>query len=165
MANQSTLVLIKPDTIRRGLTGAVLSRLDALQLEIIGAKVMRVSQELAEEHYKHIREKPFFRETVDHLRGKLHGVDAVLAFVYWGPDAIERVRITMGATHPEKAAPTSIRGALGRMTTGGLMENVLHASSDPADAEREIRLWFQPHELLRDPGFDLAARPASTRAR
>ena len=152
MADQATLVVMKPDAMKRGLVGAVLSMLEPLQLEIVGAKVVRVSQELAEAHYQHIREKPFFRETVDHLRGKLHGVSYVLAFVLWGPEAVERVRHVTGATHPEKADPLSIRGALGRMTTDGLMENVLHSSSDLKDAEREIRLWFQPQELLRDVG-------------
>ena len=152
MADQATLVVIKPDAIRRGLVGAALSRLEPLQLEIIGAKVMRVSRELAEEHYKHIREKPFFRETVEHLQGKRHGVSSVLVLVLWGPDAIERVRCVTGATHPEQADPMSIRGALGRMTTSGLMENMLHTSSDPQEAEREIRLWFTAQELLRDAG-------------
>ena len=70
----------------------------------------------------------------------------------WGPDAIERVRQVTGATNPEKADPMSIRGAYGRNLSTGLMENVLHASSDPMEAAREIRLWFQPHELLRDIG-------------
>ncbi len=147
--DQATLVIIKPDAIKRGLTGAVLSKLDPLQLEMIGAKVVRVSQELAEAHYQHIKEKPFFRETVDHLRGTLHGVHYVLALILWGPEAIERVRQVTGATHPERADPTSIRGALGRMTSDGLMENVLHSSSNPQEAEREIALWFQSHELLR----------------
>ena len=149
MATQATLVVIKPDTIHRGLTGAVLSRLDALRLEIIGAKITRVSRELAEAHYSNIRGKPFFDETVEFLQGKRHGVTGVLALVYWGEDAIERVRLLTGATHPEKADPASLRGAFGRMHTSGLMENVLHASGTPADAEREIRLWFQPSELLR----------------
>ena len=150
MAEQATLVLIKPDAIQRGLAGAAFSRLEPLQLDIIGAKVVRVNQALAEEHYKQIREKPFFRETVEHLRGKLHGVSYVLAFVLWGPDAIERVRQVTGATNPEKADPMSVRGALGRITSGGVMENVMHASSDPVEAEREIRLWFTPGELLRE---------------
>lgn len=151
MPAQATLVLIKPDAVKRGLTGAVLSRLDALQLEIIGAKAVRVSRELADAHYQNIRGKPFFEETVAHLRGCLHGTEGVLAFVFWGEDAIARVRELAGATHPEKADPSSIRGSLGRMTAAGLMENVLHASSDPQEAEREVRLWFQPHELLRSP--------------
>ena len=147
---QATLVVLKPDVIKRGLIGAVITQLEALRLEIIGTKVIRVSRELAEEHYKHIRGKPFFEETVDYLQGKLHGVPSVIAFVLWGESAIDCVRKLAGATHPEKAEPTSIRGAFGRMATSGLMENVIHASSDSADADREIRLWFQPHELLRE---------------
>ena len=151
MANQATLVIIKPDAIKRGLMGAAISKLEPLQLELIGAKAMPVSRELAEEHYKHIRQKPFFTEAVEHLRGTLHGISYVLAFVLWGPNAIERVRQVVGATNPEKAEPCSIRGALGRNLATGLMENVLHSSSDPIEAEREIRLWFKPQELWREP--------------
>ena len=151
MADQATLVLIKPDAIKRGLTGVVLSRLDELRLEVIGAKVVRVSRALAEEHYRNIREKPFFEETVEYLRGKRHGVASVLAFVFWGHEAVERVRQLAGATHPEQADPASIRGALGRMTTTGLMENVLHASSDESEAKREIALGFRPEELVMQP--------------
>ena len=151
MGEQTTLVILKPDAIKRGLVGAVFSRLEALQLEVIGAKVVRVTRELAQEHYKHLRQKPFFEELVSYLQGTLHGTSYVLAFVLYGPDAIERVRKVSGATHPEQAHPTSIRGAFGRMTTTGLMENLLHASSDPAEAEREIALWFKADELLRQP--------------
>ena len=156
---QATLVVLKPDVIKRGLIGAVVTRLEELRLEVIGAKITRVSRELAEEHYKHIRGKPFFEETVEYLQGKLHGVPSVVALVLWGDAAIERVRRLAGATHPEKAEATSIRGAFGRMATSGLMENVIHASSDLADAEREIRLWFRPQELLRElPCFSAAGR-------
>ena len=134
MADQATLVLIKPDAIKRGLTGTVLSRLDVLRLDVIGAKVVRVDRALAEEHYQNIRSKPFFEETVEYIQGKFHGTPYVLAFVFWGENAIERVRQAAGATHPEKADPASIRGSFGRMMTTGLMENVLHASSDPNEA-------------------------------
>ena len=151
MPSEATLVIIKPDAIRRGLAGRVLSRLEALRLEVIGAKAMRVSRELAEEHYKALRDKPFFEELLDHLQGKLHDTNYVLAFVLWGEDAITRVRQVAGATHPEQADPLTLRGSLGRMTTAGVMENVLHASSDAKEAEREIPLWFKPEELLQDP--------------
>ena len=159
MAAQATLVLVKPDAIKRGLTGSVLSRLDELRLEIIGAKVVRVDRKLAEAHYKNIEGKPFFDETVEYLQGKLHGTTGVLAFVFWGENAVERVRELAGATHPEKADPASSRGSLGRMTTSGLMENVLHASADLSEAKQEIALWFTRDELLRDPS------PAGPRAR
>jgi len=148
--DEATLVVIKPDAIHRGLVGAVFSRLETLRLEIIGAKVMRVDRALAEEHYRDIRGKPFFDETVEYLQGKMHGVAAVPAFVFWGPRAVARVREVTGLTHPEKADPTSIRGAFGRMATSGLMENIIHASADVEEAHREIRLWFKPEELLRE---------------
>jgi len=160
MADHATLVVFKPDAVKRGLVGAALSKLEPLRLEILGAKMVPVSQALAEAHYTHIQDKPFFREAVEHLQGKLHGVSAVLALVLWGPDAVERVRQVTGATNPERAEPLSIRGAFGRNTSTGLMENVIHASSDPADAAREIRLWFTPQELLRDIGV---FAPASRR--
>ena len=152
MAKQTTLVIIKPDTLKRGLAGIVLSRLEELRLELIAAKAVRVDRALAEAHYQNIRGRAFYDETLDYLQGKLHGTSCVLALVLWGENAIERVRQLAGATHPEKADPMSLRGSLGRMMTAGLMENVLHASSDDAEAEREIRLWFKPHELLWSTG-------------
>ena len=151
MPKQATMVIIKPDAIRRGLMGAAISKLEGLGLEIIGAKVVRVSRAMAEEHYKHIRSKPFYEETVAHLQWTLHGVEAVVTFVYWGYDAIERVSRVTGATNPEKADPMTIRGAFGRNLSTGLMENVIHASSDEGEARREIGLWFKPGELLVNP--------------
>jgi nucleoside-diphosphate kinase len=149
MAEEATLVIIKPDAIQRGLVGTVLSRLETLRLELVGAKVTRVSEQAAETHYAHIRDKPFFRETVEYLQGKRHGTSAVLALVYWGAGAVARVRALTGATHPERAHPDTIRGSLGRMATNGLMENVLHASASPEEAAREIPLWFASRELTR----------------
>ena len=153
MTEEATLVLIKPDAIQRGLAGAVYSRLEELRLEVIGAKAVHVTRELAEEHYKALREKPFFEDLINHIEGKLNATNYVLAFVLWGDNAIGRVRHVVGATHPEKAEPTSIRGALGRMTTAGIMENVVHSSSNSVEAEREIWLWFKPTELLRSLDF------------
>ncbi len=165
MRAQATLVVIKPDTIRRGIVGAVFTKLEELQLEIIGAKAVRVSRALAEEHYAALRGKPFFEELLRHLRGELHGVGYVLALVLYGPDAIGRVREAVGATHPEHAVATSIRGAFGRMTASGIMENVVHASSTVVEAKREIRLWFSPKELLTDPFGAIPEGKASRRRR
>lgn len=148
MSVETTLVIIKPDALQKGVMGAVLTRVEELKLEFLAAKVVRPTREMVEEHYRHIRGRPFFQETVDHMLGKLHGVPYVLAFILRGPEAITRLRQIAGATDPEKADPQSLRGQFGRTRTTGLMENVLHASSDAAEAEREIQLWFQPHELL-----------------
>jgi len=145
---EATLVLIKPDAIARGLVGAVVSRLETLPLALIGAKVAAVSRELAEAHYQALRSEPFFEDLIEHIRGQLHQADYVLALVYAGAGAVAKVRQLAGATNPEQADLTSLRGALGRITTAGVMENVIHASSDDREAEREIKLWFRPDELL-----------------
>ena len=147
---ENTLVLIKPDALQRNLTGHVVFRLAQAGLYIVGAKVVQVSDALAHEHYKHLRNKPFFPELIRYIKGELHGKlsSGVLAFVYRGENAVQKVRDVAGATHPEQADPKSLRGAYGRITTKGVMENVIHASSDPAEAQREIGLWFAPEEIV-----------------
>jgi nucleoside-diphosphate kinase len=150
MANTATLVLIKPDGLKKSLTGNVLTRLSETRLKIIASKVTRVSRELAEKHYHHLQKKPFYDELVRYITGELHGDNRVLALVYWGEDAINKVRELAGATNPEQASPTSIRGQYGRILTSGVFENVIHASSDPQEAEREIKLWFEPHDIVMD---------------
>ena len=109
-------MLIKPDGLKKSLTGNILTRLSETKLEIVAAKITRVSRELAEEHYKHMKDKPFFKDLVKYLRGELHQRLKAMAMVYWGEDAISKVRQLAGATNPEKADPVSIRGAYGRIT-------------------------------------------------
>lgn len=147
---QQVLVIIKPDGLKKSLTGNILSKLSEAKLVIIGAKVVRVSRELAEEHYKQLKDKPFFEELVKYIQGTLHGeaYNRVLALVYQGGDAIQKLRLIAGSTNPEEADPVSIRGSYGRITTKGVYENVIHCSSDPAEAEREIKLWFNPSEIV-----------------
>lgn len=147
---QPTLVLIKPDGLVRSLTGNILTRLSETKLEIVAAKVCRVSRELAEAHYRHLRDKPFYAELIRYLQGELHDRLKVMALVYWGENAIEKVRELAGETNPEKASPTSIRGSFGRIRSSGLFENAIHASSGESEAEREIKLWFKPEEILLD---------------
>ena len=147
---QQTLVLIKPDGLVRSLTGNILTRLSETKLEIIAAKMVRVSRELAVEHYKHLKDKPFFEELVQYLMGELHDRRKVMAMVYWGEEAIVKVRRMAGGTNPEQAEPTSIRGSYGRIRTSGLFENVIHASENEAEAAREIKLWFLPDEIIVD---------------
>jgi len=150
MAVEQLLILIKPDGLIKSLTGNIISKLSEAKLVIIGAKVVKVSDELAREHYKHLKDKPFFGELIEYIQGKLHGepYQRVLALVYQGEDAIKKLRNIAGATNPEEAEPVSIRGAYGRITTKGVYENVIHCSSDPAEAEREIKLWFEPQEVV-----------------
>ena len=158
--NQAALILIKPDGLKKSLTGNILTRLSETRLEIVAAKMVRVSKKLAEEHYKHLKDKPFFEDLIKYLQGELHDRKKVMAMVYWGPDAIKKCRELAGATNPEEAEPTSIRGSYGRITTSGVYENVIHVSSNQEDAEREIRLWFYPDEIIVDlyPAKEISAK-------
>lgn len=149
MINQ-TLVLIKPDGLVKSLTGNILTRLSETKLEIIAAKIVRVNKQLAQRHYVHLKDQPFFDELIRYIIGDLHDRKKVLAMVYWGEDAINKVRKLSGATNPEEADPVSIRGQYGRITTKGVYENVVHASSNETEAEREIKLWFSPIEIIVD---------------
>jgi len=147
---QAVLILIKPDGLKKSLTGNILTRLSETKLEIVAAKMVRVSKALAEEHYRHLKDKPFFGEIIKYLQGDLHNRKKVMALVYWGSDAITKCRDLAGATNPEEAESTSIRGSYGRITTGGVYENVVHVSSNVPEAEREIKLWFNPDEIIVD---------------
>ncbi len=147
---QQTLILIKPDGLVKSLTGNILTRMSETKLEIVAAKIVRVTPELAQAHYQHLTDKPFFDELITYLQGQLHDRRKVMAMVYWGEDAIDKVRALAGATNPEEAEPTSIRGAYGRITSKGVYENVIHASSNESEAEREIKLWFEPDEIILD---------------
>lgn len=148
--NQAVLILVKPDGLKKSLTGNILTRLSESKLEIVAAKMVRVSTQLAEEHYRHLKDKPFFDELIRYIRGELHDRRKVMALVYWGENAIQKCRELAGATNPEEAEPTSIRGSYGRITTAGVYENVIHVSSNAQEAEREIKLWFQPEEIIVD---------------
>ena len=145
--NQATLVLIKPDGLKKSLTGNILTRLSETKLDIIGARIVKVSRELAQQHYIMLKDKPFFEDLLKYLMGEYHK-KKVMALVYYGEDAIQKVRTICGATNPEEADPVSIRGAYGRITTKGVYENVIHASANPAESEREIKLWFTPAEVI-----------------
>jgi nucleoside-diphosphate kinase len=148
--NQAVLILIKPDVFKKSLTGNILARLSETKLEIVAAKMVRVSRELAEEHYKHLKDKPFFEELIRYIRGELHDRRKVMALIYWGDDAIKKCRELAGATNPEEADSISIRGSFGRILRSGLYENAIHVSSDEEEAEREIKLWFRPDEIILD---------------
>lgn len=148
MSAEATLVIIKPDGLKKSLTGNILTRLSETKLKIIGAKVVKVDKKLADQHYNHLKNEPFYPQLIQYITGQLHGENRVMALIYWGSNAIAKVRQVAGATNPEQADPVSIRGAYGRILTQGLFENVVHASSNASEAEREIKLWFEPDEIV-----------------
>jgi len=164
---EQTLVLIKPDALKNSLTGYVLSQLSEFHtgLRFAGAKIVHVSTMLASEHYAEHRGKFFFPSLLDYIQGRLHYPDPseiwrrrVIAIIYQGPCAIAKVREISGPTDPHVARsknPGCIR-SLGTIelvkdadgkVLGHRMDNLIHASANPADAEREIKLWFRPADI------------------
>ncbi|RPJ09283.1 MAG: nucleoside-diphosphate kinase [Spirochaetaceae bacterium] len=150
--HQFTLIILKPDALVKSLTGNIITRLSEARLRIVAAKVTKVSLEQAKKHYAHLVEKPFFNDLYDYFCGKVYGgeYERVLAFVYEGEDAINRVRKIAGVTNPLEADPISIRGAYGRINKKGIMENVIHCSDSEESAEKEIKMWFQPDDISED---------------
>jgi nucleoside-diphosphate kinase len=133
MAAERTLVLIKPDAMRRGLAGEIVRRFEARGLELRDAKLLTVDRPLAEEHYAEHAEKPFYGELVEFITS-----GPTMALVLEGEGAIATVRSTMGATNPADAGPGTIRGDLAL----SMPDNLVHGSDSPESAEREITLWF-----------------------
>ena len=147
---EAALVIIKPDGIAKGIYGDILTKFSNANLELIGMRVVKVSKKLAEEHYKHIKDKPFFKQVIEYLVGKYHKENKVIAIVYCGDNGIKKCRAIAGATNPEEAFPKSVRGSYGRVTTKGVYENVVHVSSNSKEADREIKLWFCPGDLIKN---------------
>ena len=130
---QRTLVLIKPDGVRRGLVGEVIARMERKGLRISELQMRVLDEQTAREHYAEHTDKPFFGELVTFITG-----GPLIAMAVEGPDAIRAVRTLMGATNPIDAAPGSIRGDYATVVT----ENIVHGSDSPASAERELKLFF-----------------------
>lgn len=133
MAIETTLVLVKPDGMSRGLAGEVLSRLERRGYELRGARLLKIPRALAAEHYAEHKGKPFYAGLVSFI---ISG--PVLALAVRGENAIAGVRTMMGATNPADAAPGTIRGDFATE----LSENIVHGSDSRASAKRELALFF-----------------------
>ena len=138
MATERTLILIKPDAVRRKLAGEILGRIEARGFEVAGGKLVTVSRDLAERHYAEHKEKPFFGELVEFITS-----GPTWALVVEGEGAIATMRTTIGATNPANAEPGTIRGDLAM----SMPDNLVHGSDSPESAEREVALWFSGDEL------------------
>jgi len=132
-------VLVKPDGVQRGLIGEVIARLERRGLRLVAAKFMNVSKKLAETHYAIHKGKPFYDGLISYITSA-----PVMAMVWEGPNAIAAVRQTMGATRPTEAAPGTLRHDFA-LEVG---RNLTHASDEPANAEKEVALWFKKDELV-----------------
>lgn len=136
---EKTFLMVKPDGVQRNLIGDIVQRFEKKGFKLSGAKLMQVSDELAQEHYGEHKEKPFFGELVEFITS-----GPVFAMVWEGENVISIARNMMGKTNPSEAAPSTIRGDYG-ITVG---KNIIHGSDSPESAEREIHLFFDEKELV-----------------
>ena len=136
---EKTLVLVKPDGVQRGLVGKIIGRLENKGFRLAALKLMNVSSKLAKEHYGEHVDKPFFGNLVRFITSS-----PIVAMAIEGENAVQVVRTTMGLTHPQEAAPGTIRGDFG-LTIG---MNLIHGSDSGESAVRELDLFFGPSEIL-----------------
>jgi nucleoside-diphosphate kinase len=133
MAAEQTLILAKPDAVRRSLAGEIVARFERRGFRLRAARLLTVDRALAEEHYAEHKAKPFFGELVEFITSA-----PTLAFVLEGEGVIATARTTIGATNPADADPGSIRGDF----ASAMPDNLVHGSDSPESAAREIALWF-----------------------
>ncbi len=134
---ERTLVLVKPDGVRRALVGEIVARLERKGLKLVALKMLRVTPELAQRHYAEHQGKPFYPALIQHITS-----GPIVAMAVEGRSAIPVVRLLTGATNPQTAAPGTIRGDFGL----GITPNLVHASDAPESAARELALYFSPEE-------------------
>ena len=135
---ERTFLAIKPDGVQRGLVGEIICRFEAKGFTLVGLKFMKVSRELAEQHYDVHREKPFFSGLVEFITS-----GPVVAMVWEGEGVVAAARKMIGATNPLTAEPGTIRGDFG-VDSG---RNIIHGSDAGDTAQREVSLWFREEEL------------------
>ncbi len=135
MSTERTYIMLKPDCVRRGLMGEVISRIERKGFQITAAKMMRLDEDILRIHYAHLVDKPFFPELVAYMTS-----GPVLAMIVEGEGVIDGMRRLMGKTKYEEAQAGTIRGDFATSTT----ENIIHGSDGPETAEAEIRRFFGP---------------------
>ncbi|OQD58873.1 nucleoside diphosphate kinase [Methanobrevibacter arboriphilus JCM 13429 = DSM 1125] len=135
---EKSFVMMKPDAVQRRIMGKILTRFEEKGLQIVAAKLLKIDEDLAKEHYGEHSEKPFFNDLVSYITSS-----PSFAMVIEGDDAISLIRKIVGATNPKEADLGTIRGDFA-MDMG---RNIIHASDSPASAEREISLFFNEDEI------------------
>lgn len=151
---EQTLVVLKPDTIQRGLVGEIITRFERAGLKIVAMKMVAPDEEHFHKHYEGISKlisrwgEDIYHITLSHMTEA-----PVIAFVLEGVEAVAHVRKMVGATDPKDSQPGTIRGDFTHVTRaytnerGGTLPNILHASGDTVEAKQEIALWFDDSEL------------------
>ncbi|MBI5036054.1 nucleoside-diphosphate kinase [Candidatus Micrarchaeota archaeon] len=136
---EKTFVLAKPDAVQRGLVGEIVKRLESKGLKLVAAKMIKLEDKILDEHYAHLKDKPFFPATKKFMQ-----TTPAVAMVWEGKEAVEVVRTLCGVTNSRKAAPGTIRGDWGQ----SIQANLVHASDSLETAEKEIRRFFKKEEIF-----------------
>ena len=136
---QRTFAMVKPDGVRRGLVGEIISRFEKRGIKVVALKLMQMTPEMAEEHYAEHKGKPFFPSVVEFITS-----GPVAAMVLEGENVVSIVRTMMGATDPKDSAPGTIRSDYALT----MSENIIHGSDSPDSASREIGLFFSEKEIM-----------------
>ncbi|MEI4319393.1 nucleoside-diphosphate kinase [Streptococcus suis] len=134
---ERTFFIIKPDALKRGLAGQILSRIERRGFQIQDLKMVTATEELISQHYDHLTDKPFFPQLVQYMTS-----GPIIAGIIEGPEVIKSWRDMMGATNPVNALPGTIRGDFATVPVEGIVANVVHGSDSAEAAEREIGLWL-----------------------
>jgi nucleoside-diphosphate kinase len=137
---ERSLVLIKPDAMKRRLGGIIIGRLEQKGLRVVGLKMLHMDEALASRHYAIHADKPFFKDLIEYITST-----PIMAVVFEGEGAVEVIRKTMGATNPAKAEPGTIRRDFGL----DIQQNTIHGSDSLETAEKEIKLFFKDSEIFK----------------
>ncbi|MDD3302870.1 MAG: nucleoside-diphosphate kinase [Candidatus Gracilibacteria bacterium] len=135
---QTTLILLKPDTIQRGLIGEIVARIERKGLKIVGLKMMQLNDDIINEHYDFLMSKPFFPKLKEYMQSA-----PVVALAVSGFEAVKTIRTLTGATNPAEALPGTIRGDFALTIDA----NIIHASDSPETAEKELKRFFKEGEI------------------
>ena len=137
---ERSLVLIKPDAMKRRLGGTIIGRLEQKGLRVVGLKMLHMDEALASRHYAIHADKPFFEDLIEYITST-----PIIAVVFEGEGVVEVIRKTMGATNPAKAEPGTIRRDFGL----DIQQNTIHGSDSLETAEKEIKLFFKDSEIFK----------------
>ena len=145
---ERTFVALKPDAVKRGITGDIISQIEDTGLKIMGLKMVQATDQLLEQHYEEHVEKPFYEGLAEYMKE-----GPIVAIVVEGVHAVENMRKIIGDTDARDAHPATIRGQYAHMSmdhadeSGGLYRNIIHASATKEEAEKEVGIWFSEDEL------------------
>ncbi len=145
---ERTFVALKPDTVKRGITGKIIDIFEETGFKIVGMKMVWADEEILQEHYSEHVDKDFYERLEEYMSS-----GPIVAIVLEGVEAVENMRKIVGETDPKEADPSTIRGKFAHMSfkhadgSGRLHKNIIHASAEKDEAEEEISIWFDDNEL------------------